>query len=146
MRRASSSDPRGKLGFISSRSSRIGPHLEMKCGTWCSSCVVARNSGFLSSGIGNLGEHLELHNGSQTFFQVVTGQSGLHSRHFRGIGSHPTLRGESHGFLELWWKARGSFPGAVGTPGNLSCCHSGVGPPFELHKAPRDSSLVAAGE
>ena len=39
----------GKLGFLSTRSRGIDPHLKMRWATQCSSRVVSGNSGFLSS-------------------------------------------------------------------------------------------------
>ena len=49
-------------------------------------------------------------------------------------------------FLELWQEAQHSSRVVTRTSGHLSCCHSGVRPPFELQRAPRGSSYIAAGE
>ena len=48
-------------------------------------------------------------------------------------------------FLEFWLEGQSSSRVTMGTSVNLSCCHSGVRPPFKLQGAPCDSSGVTAG-
>ena len=50
----------------------------------------------------------------------------------RGIRPHLTLRGNLVVFLELRWEDWGFSQVVSGTSRNLSCCNSGVRPPFEL--------------
>jgi len=73
VRQASSQGARGKLVFLSSRSRRIGPCLEMRSGTWDSSQVVVGDSGFLLSGGRYLKKPLELHKGSQKPLELCKG-------------------------------------------------------------------------
>ena len=69
------------------------------------------------------------------------------SSHCSGIRPHLALRGESNFFFsELLQEALGSSRDAMGTSGNLSCFLGEVRSAFELRGAPRDSSLVTAGE
>ena len=75
-----------------SRSSGVGPHLEMSCETRNFSRVVVGNTGFISSGECYLGDPLELHKWSQVSFRISRGNSGLLSNHCRGIGPHLELR------------------------------------------------------
>ena len=70
------------------------------------------------------------------------------SSHCSGIRPHLALRGESNFFFfsELLQEALGSSQVAMGTSGNLSCFLGEVRSAFKLQGAPRDSSLVTAGE
>ena len=69
------------------------------------------------------------------------------SSHCSGIRPHLALRGESNFFFfELLQEALGSSRVAMGTSGNLSCFLGEVRSAFKLQGAPRDSSLVTAGE
>ena len=64
MRQAASPGARGQLGFLSSRSRGIDPHLEMRWETWGSPRVVVGNSELLSCADRYLREPLKLHKGS----------------------------------------------------------------------------------
>ena len=70
-----------KLGFLSTRSRGISPHLKMRWATRGSSRVVG-NSGFLSSCNRYFGETLELLKGSQDSVLVAGGNSGLLSSYY----------------------------------------------------------------
>ena len=123
----------GKLGFLSSRCTGIGPHLELRLETWGSSQVVMSVSRFPSSCHGDLRELLWLPQGSQASFLVVRGTSVVRGR---GIGPH----------IELRWDTQGSSPVATSILGNLSSCKKGVKSPFELPGGSWDCSQVTTGE
>ena len=53
-------DVMGKLGFLFRHGRRTGSHLDLRCGTQCSSQVVTGTSGFLSSCSGELWDPLNL--------------------------------------------------------------------------------------
>ena len=113
----------------------LGPHLEMRWGTWGSSLVVSGNTCLLWSWDGYLKEPLELYKGSEVSFRVSRWNSGLLSRHCRGKLPLLALRPESLGFFRV----------AAGSLGFLSSCNGDLREPLMLPQGSQDSFRVLRG-
>ena len=123
------------MGFLSSPSWRVVPHLEMNWGTRGSSRVVSGDPVFHSSGDGYLGEPLELYEGSQASFRVSIRNLEFLWMHCRGKGPHLALRGESRDFSQV----------AAGSLGLLSSCNGDFRERLLLPQGSQVSFRVARG-
>ena len=124
----------------------MGPHLRLRGESRGFSRVVAGSFGFLSTCDGALRETLLLTQRSQDSFELRGEVQDCSRVTARESGHILCLRGNAMVFHELQQEALAFSQIATGTSGSLLCCLREVRTPFELQGAPRDSSLVTAGE
>ena len=137
---------RGNLGLLSRSCRGKEPHLALRGESRGFSRVVAGSFGFLSTCDGALRETLLLTQRSQDSFELRGEVQDCSRVTARESGHILCLRGNAMVFHELQQEALAFSQIATGTSGSLLCCLREVRTPFELQGAPRDSSLVTAGE